>query len=41
MKARHPAARRSHMELAEAYDLQARNIAAEARRSSIRVVRSA
>jgi hypothetical protein len=41
MKARHPNARRSHMELADAYDVQARDIAAEGRRSSMRVVRSA
>ena len=41
MKARHPAARRSHMELAEAYDLQARNADAEGRRAAMRVVRSA
>lgn len=41
MKARHPNARRSHMQLADAYDVQARNVAAEERRSAMRVVRSA
>jgi hypothetical protein len=41
MRAQHPSARRSHMQLADAYDVQARNLAAEERRSAIRVVRSA
>jgi hypothetical protein len=41
MKAEHPEARQSHMNLADAYDVHARNLAAEGRRSAMRVIRSA
>jgi hypothetical protein len=41
MKAEHPKARRSHMNLADAYEMRARNVAAEGRRSAMRIVRSA
>ena len=41
IKAAHPEARRSHTNLADAYDAHARNLAAEGRRSAIRLIRSA